>query len=500
MLQKVKTWDFTARFLIKQNRLNRTHKPGTPSYKKEMSSLGAWTKERLIDLGPTYIKLGQLASTRRDVYTPEFIEELQTLQDQVPPIPEDDVVDILDTELSGLYTVFSTIDTSPFKSASLGQVHKARLLNGKEVVVKVQRPNIKDIVDRDITNILEVLTLLEIFGVETGPSAKDIFIEASTYLYNELDYEIEAQNCLEFYNNFQNVPWVRIPRVYKKTVTKKVFIMEYVEGTKITEINQNRPAAAKALVVSFLTQLMIHGFFHGDPHPGNVAINKDRQLVYYDFGLVVRLPDGLKEQLVGLLPLIVQKDTRRIVDSLIAMNLIVPTAEKSEIIMFIDAAVNYLENMDGKEFNAQIAQDELSKSLADEKPFQIPPDFLFLAKSFTTIDGICRQLDPKFNFVDYIEPMIVEEVQNSINIGEMTRASMEMPTRIRSISESLGDMEKSRLKIKRSIEKSRTDMKSTQYTLLSAMVADNVREEPLFFGFFVILTVYFLITGQKTRQ
>lgn len=500
MLQKVKTWDFTIRFISRQNRLKRTHKPGTPSYKKEMSKLGVWTKERLVDLGPTYIKLGQLASTRRDVYTPEFIEELQTLQDQVPPIPEDDVVEILDNELSGLYNVFSEIDTTPFKSASLGQVHKAVLLNGKEVVVKVQRPNIKEVVDRDIKNIVEVLTLLELFGVETGPSAKDIFAEATSYLYKELDYVNEARNCIQFYKNFYNVPWVRVPRVYKKVLTEKVFIMEYVEGTKITDVTENRVAAAKALVNSFLTQLMIHGFFHGDPHPGNVAVNKERQLVYYDFGLVVTLPIGLRDQLVGLLPLIIQKDTRKIVDSLIAMNLIVPTAEKSEIIMFMDAAINYLEKMDGKEFNAQIAQDELSKSLADEKPFQIPSDFLFLAKSFTTIDGICRQLDPGFNFVDYLEPMIVEEVQNSINIGEMTRASMEMPTRIRSISDSIGDMEKSRLKIKRSLEKTRTDMKTTQYTLLSAMVADNFREEPLFFGFFVILTVYFLITGQRTRR
>jgi len=462
-----------------------------------MSELGVWTREQLVDLGPTFIKLGQLASTRRDLYTPEFIEELQTLQDQVPPIPEDVVVDILDNELSS--NVFSFFDTKPFKSASLGQVHLANLSNGKSVVVKVQRPNITQIVDTDVKNIIEVLTFLDALGIETGPSAKEIFVEATAYLYRELDYINEAQNAIRFYNNFKGTSWVCVPRIYSKILTGKILVMERVDGIKITEIKERRISASKALVNSFLTQLMVHGFFHADPHPGNVAVNEKGQLVYYDFGLMVELQTDMRERLLEIIPLIIQKDTRKIVDILIDMKLIVPTADKSDIVQFLDAAIEFLERMDGKEFNAKMAQDELSNSLAEQKPFQIPSDFLFLAKSFTTIDGICQQLDPNFNFIDYIEPM-VDEIPESIDFSGITRASIEMPSRIRSINESINELERSRSKLRRSIEKSREDARFMQYSILTAILAEHFVDKPPLFIAFSVMTLLFLFTSQRTRQ
>jgi len=462
-----------------------------------MSELGVWTREQLVDLGPTFIKLGQLASTRRDLYTPEFIEELQTLQDQVPPIPEDVVVDILDNELSS--NVFSFFDPKPFKSASLGQVHLANLSNGKSVVVKVQRPNITQIVDTDVKNIIEVLTFLDALGIETGPSAKEIFVEATAYLYRELDYINEAQNAIRFYNNFKGTSWVCVPRIYSKILTGKILVMERVDGIKITEIKERRISASKALVNSFLTQLMVHGFFHADPHPGNVAVNEKGQLVYYDFGLMVELQTDMRERLLEIIPLIIQKDTRKIVDILIDMKLIVPTADKSDIVQFLDAAIEFLERMDGKEFNAKMAQDELSNSLAEQKPFQIPSDFLFLAKSFTTIDGICQQLDPNFNFIDYVEPM-VDEIPESIDFSGITRASIEMPSRIRSINESINELERSRSKLRRSIEKSREDARFMQYSILTAILAEHFVDKPPLFVVFSVMTLLFLFTSQRTRQ
>ena len=497
MLQKLKTWDFAAKFLTRQKRINSRHKVGTPAHKTSMSELGVWTREQLVDLGPTFIKLGQFASTRRDLYTPEFIEELQTLQDQVPPIPEDVVVDILDNELSS--DVFSFFDTKPFKSASLGQVHLANLSNGKSVVVKVQRPNITQIVDTDVKNIIEVLTFLDALGIETGPSAKEIFVEATAYLYRELDYINEAQNAIRFYNNFNGTSWVCVPRIYSKILTGKILVMERVDGIKITEIKERRISASKALVNSFLTQLMVHGFFHADPHPGNVAVNEKGQLVYYDFGLMVELQTDMRERLLEIIPLIIQKDTRKIVDILIDMKLIVPTADKSDIVQFLDAAIEFLEKMDGKEFNAKMAQDELSNSLAEQKPFQIPSDFLFLAKSFTTIDGICQQLDPNFNFIDYIEPM-VDEIPESIDFSGITRASIEMPSRIRSINESINELERSRSKLRRSIEKSREDGRVMQYSILTAILAEHFVDKPPLFVVFSVMTLLFLFTSQRTRQ
>ena len=219
--------------------------------------------------------------------------------------------------------------------------------------------------------------------------------------------------------------------------------------------------------------------------------------MYYDFGLVVALPENLRENISKLLPLVIQKDIRGIVNCLVDMDLIIPTAEKTDIIMFMEAAVNYLESMDGKTFNVEMAQDELSSNLAKEKPFQIPSDFIFLGKSFTTIDGICRQLDPDFNFIDYLEPMIEEEITNSINIGDMARSSMEIPTRIKTIDETVRDMELSRVKMKRMIESSQNDLKMTQFAILFAILIENLSDSE-FGPIGMIMAVVFIF--QKNRQ
>lgn len=494
MLQKAKTWDFASRFIWRQNRL----KKGTPGYKRGMTELGVWTRERLVDLGPTFVKLGQLASTRRDLYEPEFIDELQYLQDQVPPISGDDVLSIIENDIP--MELFNSFEIEPFKSASLGQVHLATLTTGVDVVVKIQRPGIDTIVDSDIKNIIEILTVFDALGIDTGPSAKELFIEATSYLYKEMDYISEAENAIRFYNNFLTVPWVRIPRVYTKILSKNVLVMERVDATKITDVTENKVQASKALVSSFLTQIMAHGLFHGDPHPGNVGVNDMGQLVYYDFGLVVELDLTLKDRLVSLVPMILQKDSRGIVDTLIDMKVITPTADKSDIVTFINVSLEFLEEMSGKEFNAKLAQDELSKNLAEEKPFQIPSDFIFLGKSFTTIDGICQQLDPNFNFIDYIQPMVEDDVRSSINLGDITRTSIEMPSRIKSINESVLEIEKSRNKMRRSIERSRNEMKTVQYSILCAILADKFVDNPLVFGGLVFASMFFLINSQSIRR
>lgn len=458
MLQKLKTWDFTSKFIVRQRRIN----PNDPRYGIKMKELGSWTRHKLVDLGPTFVKLGQLASTRKDLYCSEFIEELQTLQDQVPPIPEDDVVDILNHEVPEL---FMSIQTVPFKSASLGQVHKAILKNGTPVIIKLQRPNIQTIVESDINNIIQVLSILEFIGINTGNGSKQIFEEAKTYLFDELDYIKEAENAKLFYEMFYDVSWVRIPRVYSKILKKNILVMEYVEGTKITEItNQNKINVSKAIVRSFVTQIMTFGVFHGDPHPGNLAVNSEGQLVYYDFGLVIKLPENLRENITKLIPLIIQKNTRGIVNSLIDMNFIIPNTDKIEIILFIEASLKY---MDGQTFNL----DTVSDSLAREKPFQIPSDFIFLGKSFTTIDGICRQLDPNFNFIEYIEPMLEDEL--SINFGDLFTMYSDIPNKILTIDESVKDSELARINMKINADNNQREIRITQLIIILLVIFQN---------------------------
>lgn len=243
MLQKIKTWEFATGFIAR----TRGGKPGR--------DVGVWTRKRLLNLGPTFVKLGQLASTRRDIYSKEFIEELETLQDAVPPMDNSQLVHILQRECSKFESdPFEYFDYTPFKSASLGQVHKARLHSGIDVVVKVQRDGVADTIQTDIDNVTDILKFFELVGVDTGPKSIELLEEARDYLMEELNYIHEAQNATKFFNNFKDTPWVRIPRVYTRMLTPRLMIMEYVPGEKITDINDDvlRVNASRALVRNFV--------------------------------------------------------------------------------------------------------------------------------------------------------------------------------------------------------------------------------------------------------
>lgn len=209
-----------------------------------------------------------------------------------------------------------------------------------------------------------------------------------------------------------------------------------VEGTKITKVFNKK--VAKALISSFLFQVMEFGVFHGDPHPGNLAVSPSGQLVYYDFGLIVQLPDDLRDNIIKLIPLIIQKDTQGLVDSMFEMNFIIPNADKVDIVLFLESFMY---------------RKDISEALAKEKPFRIPSEFVFLGKSIITINGICKQLDPDFNFVDYIQPMLEDEI--SFNINDIIDNYSQMPIRIKSMNDSIKSMERSKRILKQSVEKSK---------------------------------------------
>jgi ubiquinone biosynthesis protein len=495
MLQTFKTWDFATRFVAKSRRLKRDDPHAS-------RRLGVWTRERLVDLGPTFVKLGQLASTRRDLYSQEFIDELVILQDSVPAMEPWEVDAVLENEIpQGVATLFSEFDKTPFKSASLGQVHRGTLHSGVEVVVKLQRLGVVETISRDIDNVTDILRFFEFLGVDTGPKSIELFEEARGYIMEELDYVTEAQNAKRFYGNFYRTPWVKIPRVYTKFLTPRLMIMERVDGTKIVDVEdpQMRVRASKAFVTNFIDQIMYHGFFHGDPHPGNVALTPGGQLVLYDFGLCVDIDLELRSGLIALAPLIIQKDTQGVVDGLVDLGLIQPTSDRTEIVAFMDAALDYLEEMSGKEFNAKLAQDELSRGLAEDKPFLIPSDFLFLAKSFTTVDGICRQLDPKFSFLGYIQPLIdVDEIVESFDFQKVTRGAVEMPSNVRNISDTVKKLDRGRASVRRQIENTRRELRYFQLGIIAAILAENFQDVPVVPWVLGAVSAALVIRGVRT--
>jgi len=463
---RTNTWKFAGKFLWKQQ------------FEKDQVKFGKWTKDQLIELGPTFIKLGQIASTRVDLYPMDFIKQLESLQDNVPSIDTYSVENMIKKHISS--DIFQSFEYEPFKSASIGQVHKAVLSDGRNVVVKLKRPDIYNIMKRDTDDVRDIVNFLEKIGFDTGTGSGYVLNESIEYLLAETDYIKEMENAIRFRRSFRKMKWVKVPKVYSVLSNENMIVMEYVESEKLNDISDpdvNGKKVCQALINSYVIQTMEYGFFHADPHPGNIGFSKEGKLVFYDFGLIIGLSDDIKEGFQNIFICIVNKDTKGIVDTLIKLGVILPmSSDTSDIELFFKTGLNYLETLDGKNLRDDILQDELLLSLAQTKPFIIPTSFIYLAKAFSTIEGACVLLDPDFTYFEYLEPLIKEQVSDSIDIGSMLTTSVEMPSRIKNISTAILDMEQSRASMKRSMEKSRKEMRYVQYSVLLAVFAGNLLE------------------------
>ena len=455
--QKVKTWKFAAKYIWKEK------------FTEDKAELGRWTKNELLELGPTFVKLGQIASTRGDLYPPEFTRELESLQDNVPPFDYNLVKDVINTD------IFKDFDEVPFKSASIGQVHRATLHNGKQVVVKLKRPGIYDIMKSDTNTVRKILNFVQSIGIDTGSSSNFVLNDSIEYLLGESDYVQEVENAIKFRRSLKDVDWIKIPRVYKKYCTDEMIVMEYVPTEKITEVKNkkiNKKKVCEALVNSYVIQTMETGLFHADPHPGNLGVSKNGKLVFYDFGLLIKLTDELKQGFADLFAGIIKRDTRTIVKILIGLGVIVPTSsDVSDIELFFENILGYLETLDG----GAIMNDELAVELAMEKPFVVPTSFVYLAKSFS----LFLQLNPDFNYFTYLEPMIQEQFMESIDFSQILMNTAEIPTKVGKISSAVLGLEKSRAAMKRSMIKTRQEIRVVQYSVICALLAERVSDSPL---------------------
>ena len=474
--RKVKTWKFAGKFIWKN---------ATVQNKTE---LGRWTREELLDLGPTFVKLGQIASTRADLYPPEFTKELESLQDDVPFVE-------IDTDIN--YDIFKEFDDIPFKSASIGQVHMGTLHNGEKVVVKIKRPGILNIMKEDTDTIRDIVYFLERIGIDTGNSSGLVLDESIEYLLGEADYKQEINNAIKFRKSMKDVEWVKVPRVYKKYSTDDMIVMEYVPSTKLTEITDkrvNKKKICEALINSYVIQTMDNGIFHADPHPGNLGFSSKGKLVFYDFGLLVPLSDELRDGFTKLFGFIVTRDTAGIVDTLVKLGVIVPTSSDiTDIELFFETILGYLETLDG----SGIVNDDLAVQLAVEKPFVVPSSFVYLAKAFSTIEGICLKLDPDFNYFTYLEPLIQQQLIESVDVGDMLMKTTEIPGTIGKISTAVSGLQKSRGSMKRTMVKTQQEIRLVQYSVVCAILAERFRDNPPLASFFVLCTLWF--TFRKSR-
>ena len=382
----------------------------SPEHRKRRAE---WLVRTLLDLGPTFIKIGQALSTRADLLPLEYVQALGQLQDKVPPFGGDQAIALIEAELgNSIHTLYRDFDRFPLAAASLGQVHKARLHTGEDVIVKVQRPGL----DKLFTLDFQALHKLERFCFRYLPWTRKyelatIYNEFFNLLYQEIDYIQEGKNADKFRENFNNYPQVTAPKIYWRYTTTKVLTMEYLPGIKINDRQTLEACGLNAKQINqigiccYLKQLLIDGFFQADPHPGNMAVSQDGNLIIYDFGMMVELKPLAKDQMVKTFWAVLKKDAEELTVSLIDMGLIVEVSDMKPIKRMLTFILDKFTEkpINVKEFGQM--RNELY-AMFEQQPFRLPAQMTFIIKSLTTLDGIARVLDPEYNMVAAAQPFI----------------------------------------------------------------------------------------------
>jgi predicted unusual protein kinase regulating ubiquinone biosynthesis (AarF/ABC1/UbiB family) len=372
-----------------------------------------WVVKNLLILGPTFIKIGQALSTRADLIPLEYIQELGQLQDRVPPFSSDLAIAVIETELGKpIYTLFRDFEPTPLAAASLGQVHKARLHTGEEIVVKVQRPGLEQLFNLDFEVLHRLVRLANRFIPNLRKyNLEKIYQEFFELLYQEIDYIHEGKNADRFRNNFRNYQRVIVPQVYWQYTTKKVLTLEYLPGIKIDDRQSleaqqiNTKEVIRLGITCYLKQLLEDGFFQSDPHPGNMAVSLKGEIIFYDFGTMAEVKAIAQDQMVRTFFAVLKKDTDEVVQTLIYMGLIEPVGDLTPVKRMI---AFMLEEFRDKPINVR-AFEQISNEIYlmfEQQPFRLPPQMTFIIKSLTTLDGIARALDPQYNLLAAAQPFI----------------------------------------------------------------------------------------------
>jgi predicted unusual protein kinase regulating ubiquinone biosynthesis (AarF/ABC1/UbiB family) len=378
-----------------------------------------WVRESLLDLGPTFIKLGQLFSTRADLFPGEYVEELSKLQDRVPAFPYEQCREIIDQDFGkSVEQLFRNFDPVPLAAASLGQVHKAQLYSGADVVVKVQRPGLKQLFEVDLAILKGIARYFQNHPKwGRGRDWLGIYDECCRILWEEIDYLNEGRNADTFRRNFRHCDWVQVPRVCWQFSSPRVLTLEYLPGIKISNYEAleasglDRKQLAQMGAKAYLQQLLNDGFFHADPHPGNIAVSPQGQLIFYDFGMMGRITSNLREKLMETLFGIANKDGDRVVKSLIEVGALAPTGDMSPVRRSIQYMLDNFMDQPFEEQSIAAISDDLYE-IAYDQPFRFPATFTFVMRAFSTLEGVGKGLDPEFNFMEVAQPFAIQLMSN----------------------------------------------------------------------------------------
>ncbi len=475
------------------------------------------------ELGPTFIKLGQLLSTRPDVLPHVYTDEFRKLQDEVPALPAEEIKQQIQLQLGRpVEEICREFNDEAIAAASIAQVHHGFLHSGEEVVFKVRRPAIARTVETDIDIMMGLAHLIE----QHIPAMAiydpvGLVKEFRRTILREMDFTREGHTIERFAANFADDPTMHIPKVYWEHSGETVLTLEYIRGIKITEFDEllaqgfDLKELAKRGATAFLKQVLDYGVFHGDPHPGNIFVLPDHVLCLLDFGMVGRLSPELKQQLIDLLEALLQRDVERIIAQLLYSGELTDEADLKNLRRDLHEFI--------EDYYDILLQDlRVGKLLTDfieiltHHRIRFPADFMLLAKSLIAMEGLGRQLDPGFNMIDYMRPYVEQLVRERFSPGSVSREMFRIAQSYtslaknlpRDIKEFLNRLNRNQFKIDlehRGLEKLVTDLDRSSNRISFAVVIGSLivgsslimqtEKGPLMFGFPVLGFLGYSVAG-----
>ncbi|MDD2769091.1 MAG: AarF/UbiB family protein [Methylococcus sp.] len=390
-------------------------------------SLPARMRRALEEMGPSFIKLGQILSTRVDLLPPEWIEELSHLQRRVPPLPFESLRQQLETDLGGpVSELFVEFDTQPIAAASIAQVHRARLHSGEDVVVKIRRPGITKTIDADLRLMAKLAKLIEFELPELDYLRPgEIVRQFGLSIHRELDFVNECRNTDRLAANFRGDSRILIPKVYWQYVRERVCVLDYVHGINAMDIDAIRAAGldqrtlARVGADAMLKMILLDGFFHADPHHGNLLYLPDHRIAFLDFGMVGRLPELRRHQLVDLLSAIVGQNAQTAADVLLEW--------AGSVNVDPDLLIADMDNLIDDYHGATLGQLSLTQMLTDltqlmrQHRLALPPDLTLLFRALIALDGIGKQNDPDFDIFTQAAPFIEKSMKERYDPEKLAR-------------------------------------------------------------------------------
>ncbi|NOX79855.1 MAG: AarF/ABC1/UbiB kinase family protein [Deltaproteobacteria bacterium] len=403
------------------------------------------------ELGPTFIKLGQLLSTRPDFVAPAYLSELAKLQDDVAPFPAEAVDDIFFTETGKKPgDLFQSFEERPMAAASIGQVHRATLLDGSEVVVKVQRPDIEEIIAVDLEILAHIASLMEQYLEEVQGHRPTVIVEEfARSLAREIDYTVESFNIQRFARQFKGNPAIYVPAIYSDLCTERILVMEYVRGVKVSHVETLRQQGADLRLLAarganlIMEQIFVHGFFHADPHPGNITILPDNVVCFLDFGMMGRLGRKDCEDFTDLVFYIVARNERRVTESVLKLTIQYDEVDRDALARDLAELLDRYVYLPLKQLEAGKILQDLLHLVAHHKLY-FKPDLYLMMKALATVEGVGLMLDPDLELISLAEPFMRKVKSNRMRPSRLAEetsiTSSEYLKLIRGLPEELGSI------------------------------------------------------------